>query len=70
MTAVPTIQPSFYNSQAAAITKPVPPPSSQTSTVSLQGPAQSGAGAAAPSASPSTSPTQVPATSAPLTLKQ
>jgi len=70
MTAVPMIQPFSYNSQAAATTKPAPPLSSQTSTISLQGPAQSGAGAAAPSAGPSTSPAQVPATPAPLTLEQ
>jgi len=70
VTAVPTIQPSFYNSQAAAVAKPAPPPSSQTSTISLQGPAQSGVGAAAPSAGPSTSPAQVPATPALLTLEQ
>ena len=70
MTAVPTIQPFSYNSQATAATKPAPPPSSQTSTVSLQGPAQSGTGAAAPSAGPSMSPAQVLATPAPLTLEQ
>ena len=70
MTAVPTIQPFSYNSQATAATKPAPPPSSQTSTISLQGPAQSGTGAAAPSAGPSMSPAQVPATPAPLTLEQ
>jgi len=70
VTAVPTLQPSFYNSQAAVAAKPAPLPSSQTSTASSQGPAQSGAGAAAPSAGPSTPPAQVPATPAPLTLEQ
>jgi transcription initiation factor TFIID TATA-box-binding protein len=59
-------QPSFYNSQAAAV-KPAPPTASQTSTAP-QAPAPSAAPAAI--AGPSTPPSQVPATPAPLTLEQ
>jgi len=70
VTAVPMIQLFSYNSQATATAKPAPPPSSQTSTISLQGPAQSSTGAAAPSAGPLMSPAQVPATPSLLTLKQ
>jgi len=66
VTAASTLQQSLYNSQATAA-KPAPQPA-QTSTTSLQVPAQSGATAA--SAGPSTPSAQVPATPAPLTLEQ
>jgi transcription initiation factor TFIID TATA-box-binding protein len=67
VTAATTVQPSFYNSQAAAA-KPAPPTSSQTSISSLQAPAQGVTTATV--AGPSTPPAQVPATPAPLTLEQ
>jgi len=67
VTAAPTVQPSFYNSQAAAA-KLAPPPSSQTSTSASQAPTQGATTATA--AGPSTPPSQVPATPAPLTLEQ
>jgi hypothetical protein len=63
VTATPTLQPPFYNSQAT-VAKPGLPPS----TSSPQVPAQSGA--AATSAGPSTLSAQVGATFAPLTLEQ
>ena len=67
VTAAPTVQPSFYNSQAP--TKPaLPTTSSQTSITSLQAPTQGATTATA--AGPSTPPAQVPATPAPLTLEQ
>ena len=61
VTAAPTLQPSFYNSQATAA-------KAQTSTSTPQTAPQSGVASAA--AGPSTPPAQVPATPAPLTLEQ
>ena len=65
VTATPTSQPSFYNSQATAAKAGL---SAQTSTSTPQAAPQGGVTSTA--AGPSTPPAQVPATPAPLTLEQ
>lgn len=65
VTAAPTSQPTFYNSQATAAKAGL---SAQTSTSTPLVAPQGGVSSAA--AGPSTPPAQVPATPAPLTLEQ